>query len=165
MKQRVVGKQENCADCMVCGLENEFGLKASFFEVENGEVVATFTPRDQHQSYPGRMHGGMAAAVLDETIGRAMMIKNRGVWGVTVELNLRYLQPIPLQGELRAVGRITRERSRVFEGTGEIILPNGDVAVTAFGKYMKMPLGKIADSVQFQWRIRVSDNDPKEITI
>jgi uncharacterized protein (TIGR00369 family) len=165
MKQRVVGKQENCSDCMVCGLENEFGLKASFFELENGEVVAIFRPRDQHQSYPGRMHGGMAAAVLDEAIGRAVMIKNRGVWGVTVELNVQYRQPIPLHGELRAVGRITRDRSRLFEGTGEIYLPNGDVAVTAFAKYMKMPLGKIADSAQFQWRVRASDNDPKEITM
>jgi len=40
----------------------------------------------------------------------------------------------------------------MFEGTGEIVLPNGDVAVTAFGKYMKMPLGKIAESAGFQWR-------------
>ena len=106
----------------------------------------------------------MAAAVLDETIGRAVMIKNRGVWGVTVELNLRYLKPIPLRQEVRAVGRITRDRSRMFEGTGEIVLPNGDVAVTAFGKYMKMPLGKIAESAGFQWRVNASDDNPREIT-
>jgi acyl-coenzyme A thioesterase PaaI-like protein len=165
MKQRVVGKQENCAFCMVCGLENEFGLKAAFFELENGEVAAIFKPQERHQSYPGRMHGGMAAAILDETIGRAVMIKNRGVWGVTVELDLRYRQPIPLQEELRAVGRITRDRSRMFEGTGEIVLPNGDVAVSAFGKYMKMPLGKITDSAQFPWRVLPSDEDPNEIMI
>ncbi len=134
MKQRVVGKQENCSDCMVCGLENKFGLQASFFELESGEVVAIFRPQEQHQSYPGRLHGRMAAAVLDETIGRAVMIKNRGVWGVTAELSLRYLLPVPLEGELRAVGRITRDTRRLFECTGEILLPNGDVAVSAFGK-------------------------------
>jgi uncharacterized protein (TIGR00369 family) len=165
MKQRVVAKQENCSDCMVCGLENEFGLKAAFFELENGEIAAILTPQEQHQSYPGRLHGGMAAAILDETIGREVMIKNRGVWGVTVELTLRYLQPIPLREEVRAVGRITRDRSRMFEGTGEIVLPNGDVAVTAFGKYMKLPLGKIADSARFPWQVRVSDDDPKEIAL
>lgn len=165
MKQRVVGKQENCSDCMVCGLENEFGLKASFFELENGEVVAIFKPRDQHQSYPGRLHGGMAAAVLDETIGRAMKIKDRNCWSVTVELKMRYKKPIPLNEEVKAVGRITKDSRRLFEGTGEIVLNNGDVAVTAFGKYLKMPLGKIADSARLQWQVRVSDNDPKEIMV
>jgi acyl-coenzyme A thioesterase PaaI-like protein len=165
MKQRVVGKQENCSDCMVCGLENEFGLKASFFELENGEVVAIFKPQEKHQSYPGRLHGGMAAAVLDETIGRAMKIKDRNIWSVTVELRMRYKKPIPLNEEVKAVGRITKDSSRLFEGTGEILLSNGDVAVSAFGKYMKMPLGKIADSVRLQWQVRVSDSDPKEITV
>ncbi|MHB8770654.1 MAG: PaaI family thioesterase [Syntrophales bacterium] len=165
MKQRVVAKQENCAHCMVCGLENEFGLKAAFFELENGEVAALFRPQERHQSYPGRLHGGMAAAILDETIGRAMMLKNRGVWGVTAELSLRYLLPVPLEGELRAVGRITRDTRRLFEGTGEILLPNGDVAVSACGKYLKLPLDKIAGSAQFPWRVRAADDDPAEIAI
>ena len=165
MKQRVVTKQENCSQCMVCGLENESGLKASFFELENGEVVAIFRPHERHQSYPGRLHGGMAAAVLDETIGRAMKIKNKDAWSVTVELKMRYRKPIPLQEEVKAVGRITKDSSRLFEGTGEIVLNNGDVAVTAFGKYMKMPIGKIADSDRLKWQVTVSDDDPKEIDI
>jgi uncharacterized protein (TIGR00369 family) len=165
MKQRVVSKQENCSDCMVCGLGNGFGLKASFFELENGEVVAIFKPQEQHQSYPGRLHGGIAAAVLDETIGRAMLIKSKNIWSVTVELTMRYKKPIPLNEEVKAVGRITKDSSRLFEGAGEIVLNNGDVAVTAFGKYMKMPLGKIADPDRLNWRITASDNDPKEITV
>ena len=42
---------------------------------------------------------------------------------------------------------------------------NGDVAVIAFGKYMKMPIGKIADSDRLKWQVTVSDDDPKEIDI
>lgn len=150
---------------MVCGRDNELGLKASFFELESGEVVAIFTAREEHQSYPGRLHGGMVAAVLDETIARAMMMKNRNSWAVTVELTLRYKKPVPLNEELRAVGRITKDSRRLFAGAGEIVLSTGEVAVTAFGKYMKMPIGKIADFDQLHWQVISSDNDPKEIDI
>lgn len=102
-------------------------------------------PQEHHQSYPNIMHGGMSSAILDEVIGRAIMTKYKDqVWGVTVELNLRYKKPVPLYKELKVVGRITKERGPIFEGTGEIILPNGDVAVTASGKYLKMSIDKIS---------------------
>jgi len=145
MKYKVVRKQFNSKNCLVCGMQNKLGLKASFYELENDELIAIFKPLQEHQSYPGRLHGGIAGAILDETIGRAINVKNDNVWGVTVELNLKYRKPIPLDEELRVVGRITKDTSRLFEGTGEIFLKNGDIAASAYGKYMKIPIDKIAD--------------------
>lgn len=167
MKYRVIKKQQNSKKCLVCGLKNDLGLKASFYELENGELVAIFTPIEEHQSYPERMHGGIAGAILDETIGRAIMIKDETVWGVTVELNLRYKKPVPLNEELKVVGRITQDSNRLFEGTGEIILKNGEIAVTGSGKYMKMPIHKIAnfDEDDQQWQVVLCDKDPTEIEI
>ena len=52
---------------------------------------------------------------------------------------------MPLGVELAVKGRVTENRSRLFRGSGEILLPSGEVAVTAIAKYMKMPLEKIAD--------------------
>ena len=43
------------------------------------------------------------------------------------------------------MGRITRDTRRLFEGTGEIVLADGTVAVEASGKYLKMTLGEITD--------------------
>jgi hypothetical protein len=105
--------------------------------------------------------------VLDETIGRAIMIKDENVWGVTIELSLRYKKPIPLNVELRVVGRITKDSKRLFEGTGEILLSNGDIAVTACGKYMKMPIDKItvSDFEDEEWETVILDNEPEEIDI
>jgi len=71
------------------------------------------------------------------------MIKDRNAWGVTVELNMEYKKPVPLNQELRVVGRITKDSKRLFEGSGEILLTNGDIAVKAHGKYIKMPIEKI----------------------
>lgn len=165
MKYKVMKKQHNSKRCIVCGLKNDLGMKASFYELENEELIAVFKPLDEHQSYPGRLHGGVAGAILDETIGRAIMIKNPEAWGVTVELNLKYKKPVPLDEELRVVGRITKDSSRIFEGTGEILLSNGEVAVTATGKYLKMPLSKIAnfDENSEEWMVSLTENEPEEI--
>ncbi len=165
MKHRVVEKQNNSKMCFVCGINNKFGLKASFYEMDNGELVAIFIPDEYHQSYPGRLHGGIASTILDETIGRAMLIKDKNIWGVTLDLNLKFRKPIPLNQELKVVARITNETSRMFEGTGEIILEDGKVAVTAYGKYLKLPIDKITD-MEFtdeEWFKIKNENDPEDI--
>ncbi len=168
MKHKVIRKQQNSRLCLVCGLKNEFGLKTAFYELENGEVVSVFKTLEEHQSYPGRLHGGIAGAILDETIGRAIMVEQENIWGVTVELNIKYKKPIPLNEELRAVGRITKDTKRIFEGTGEILLPNGEVAAIAHGIYMKMPLEKISDfnsNDSEEWKTIHDGNDPEEIEL
>lgn len=166
-KYKVLKKQPNSKHCIVCGLDNHHGLKSSFYELENGELVAIFSPLNGHQSYPGRLHGGISGAILDETIGRAIMIKDPDVWGVTVELTLKYKKPVPLDEELKVVGRITKDNRLLFEGNGEIILPNGDIAVTATGKYMKMPVDKIAEGFDdgSEWAVSSSEDDPEEIEL
>jgi acyl-coenzyme A thioesterase PaaI-like protein len=167
MEHKVTAKQHNSRMCFVCGLKNEFGLHASFYEVEGKQLVALFTPCEQHQGYPGRMHGGLAATILDETIGRALMITDQEAWGVTGEFSVRYLKPVPLDQPLRVVGRITRDTRRIFEGTGEILLPNGEVAVEGSGKYIKLPLDKIADFdyEQQEWKTIPDENDPQVIEL
>jgi acyl-coenzyme A thioesterase PaaI-like protein len=153
--------------CHVCGLKNAAGLKASFYELENGELLALYRPREEHQGYPGRLHGGIAASLLDETIGRAIMTTDKNnYWGVSVELTTRFKNPIPLGSEVRVLSRITKNSSRIFEGTGEILLEDGTVAVEGQGKYIKMPLEKIAGSeLEEQWKIVTSPDDPTEIEL
>lgn len=153
--------------CLICGMENAFGLKTSFYELESGELVAICKTTDEHQSYPGRLHGGITGALLDETIGRAIMIKYKEIWGVTIELNVSYKKPIPLNAELKIVGRITKDTSRIFEGTGELILPNGDIAATAHGRYIKMTLDKISgtDEKELDWQVIRLPEEPVEIDL
>ena len=168
MKRSVTKKQNNSRMCFVCGLENNFGLHASFYETDSNELVAIVTPSEQHQSYPGRMHGGLAATILDETIGRAIANgKEDQVWGVTLELTTKYRKPIPLGVELRIVGRVSRDDHRFFEGTGEILLPDGSVAVSAAGKYMKVPIDMITNAAMDaeDWFFIGNPDDPREIEI
>jgi len=145
MDRRVVGAQNVSRMCMVCGAENPWSLKARFYELDNGELAGVFQPLEAHQSYPGRLHGGISSAVLDETIGRAINISDPDAWGVTVELTVRFRKPVPLDHEIHAIARITKDSRRLFEGTGEIVLEDGSVAVEASGKYMKLPIDQIAE--------------------
>lgn len=167
MRQRVTAKQKNTKMCLVCGLKNPFGLKASFYELENDELLAIFRPSEEHQSYPGRLHGGIATAVLDETIGRAILMKDADLWGVTIKFSTRYLQPVPLDEEIRVIGRIDHIANRYFEGTGEILSKDGSIAVEGKGKFIKLPLGDIADfdAEEQEWRVTTSANDPEYVAL
>jgi acyl-coenzyme A thioesterase PaaI-like protein len=159
-RRKVVAAQNISRMCLVCGVDNVAGLHACFYELapEEGrtglgdadgrstcpELLGVFVPQPEHQSYPGRLHGGVAAAILDETIGRAITMLHPGIWGVTAELKVRFRRPVPLDEPIRAVGRITRDTRRLFEGAGEILLADGVVAVEATGRYLKMDLDEIA---------------------
>ncbi len=145
VEHNILFKQNNSRMCMVCGIKNTLGLQARFYGVDSGELVALFSPRQEHQSYPGRMHGGIAATILDEVIGRAVMTPEKPLWGVTIDFSMKLRKPVPLEEELRVIGRVESETKRGFTGTGEILLPDGTIAVEASGKYLKLPIDKIAD--------------------
>lgn len=165
-KIRVTGKQPNSKMCFVCGLENAFGLKSRFFNLENGEIMAVFSPSNEHQGYPGRLHGGIAAAILDETIGRAVIAHNVGnLWGVTLNFSMTLRKPVSLDQDVRVVGRVISENKRTFEGTGEILLDDGSVAIEASGRYLKMDISRITefDFENEEWQIIEQGDDPVEI--
>ena len=143
---KVLKKQNNSDYCLICGVNNPAGLNAPFYEVEDNTVITKFKFKNEHQSYPGRAHGGMISALLDELVGRAMWIYDPNIWGVTMTLNVKFRKPVPLETELKAVGRIDNQTTRTFTGSGEILDLNGKILAEATATYMKLPLNKIADT-------------------
>ncbi len=153
----ITKKQPTSRMCFVCGESNTAGVHVRFYELEDGSVQSRFTGADHHQGYPGRMHGGVITAILDETIGRAIMIRyGEDIWGVTTEISIRFHHPVPLGVELTAVGRIAEDNRRLFTGSGELYLPDGTVAAEATGKYFKMNIDRIAvfDKEREDWRVK-----------
>jgi uncharacterized protein (TIGR00369 family) len=167
MKKKVIRKQNNSSRCFICGVANDKGLHTEFYELEDGTLAATAVAQSFHQSYPGRVHGGVSTALLDETIGRAINITEPETWGVTVEINVRYKKPVPYDVPLLITGKITENRSRLFSGEGRIILPDGTTAVTATAKYMKLKLKDISefDGVTDIWEELPRAGDPTELEI
>lgn len=167
MKKIVVKKHNAGKGCFVCGVNNPFGLHTDFFELEDGTLAARVTPSEHHQSYPGRLHGGISAALLDETIGRAINSLEPDTWAVTVEITTRYKKPVPYGVPITVTGRIVENTRRLFTGEGEILLPSGEVAVLATAKYMKLKLSEISDfeANGESWQCYPYEDDPAEIEL
>jgi acyl-coenzyme A thioesterase PaaI-like protein len=144
MKYKIKNKQNNSAHCLVCGLKNQFSLRTKFYEIDNKVLVGVTQGLNEHQSYPGRMHGGIISALLDETIGRAVQIGAPDLWGVTGELNIRFKKPVPLSEPLKIVGKITKDSSRTFEGAGFIEDIEGNILAAGTATYIKMNADKIS---------------------
>lgn len=152
-------KQPNSRNCFLCGMQNPIGLKLSFYEDGEHRVYAEFVPGEEHQGYPGVLHGGITCALLDETIGRTLVRDD--IWAMTVDLNVRFRKPVPLGQKLTVVGEMVRLRSRIMEGRGEIRLVDGSVAAIAQAKYIRLPDEQVA---QFReelgdWQVVPDEDD------
>ncbi|MEP7358001.1 MAG: PaaI family thioesterase [Anaerolineales bacterium] len=124
-------QQPNSAWCFVCGLENPFGLKLVFYETGPDEVRATYTPPEHFQGFPGVLHGGIVASLLDEAGGRVVMIGDHKRFMMTAKLEIRYRQPTPLGQPLTVVGKLLKMRGRLATAHSEIRLADGSVTAEA----------------------------------
>lgn len=98
--------QPNSRMCFICGLENPVGLKLRIFEVEPGLVETTFTAPDHFQGYPGVLHGGIIATIIDEVSGRSLMGPvDHPRFMFTAKLEVKYRKNVPIGKPLRIVGK------------------------------------------------------------
>jgi len=121
-------KQPNSEMCFVCGRGNPVGLYMQFYDDGELEVFSDYTVPAHYQGYPGIVHGGVVAAMLDEVVARVSMIGDHHHFMMSVKLQILYRQPVPTEVPLRVVGRILRLRGRLGKAEGRIILPDGTIA-------------------------------------
>jgi uncharacterized protein (TIGR00369 family) len=115
--------------CFICGRENPVGLKMSFSEDHTtGQVLASLIVPDEFQGYPGVVHGGIVAAILDETAGRAILLHGSDDdLMATMRLTIRYRHPTPTGVRLTAVGWLEHRGGSGARASGEVRLPDGTV--------------------------------------
>jgi len=126
-----MNKQPNSEMCFVCGRSNPVGLYMQFYDDGENEVVSEYTVPAHYQGYPGIVHGGVVASMLDEIVGRVSMIGDHHHFMMSVRLQVLYRHPVPVETPLRVVGRILRLRGRLGKAEGQIFLPNGTIACEA----------------------------------
>jgi acyl-coenzyme A thioesterase PaaI-like protein len=152
-------KQPNSLKCFVCGLENQAGLHMAFYDQADGSVVSEITVPDRYQGYPGVVHGGIVASMLDEVSSRAAMQGDTIRLMMTAKLEVRYRKPIPIGQPLRLVGRLGKRRGRLTIVTGEIRLPDGSLGAEAEALLSDVPgnYSGAADFEQVGWRVYPDD--------
>lgn len=112
--------------CFGCAPHNRQGLKMDFFE-EDEFVCAEWLPEEHFQGYGELLHGGIAAALMDEVAGWAVFIK-LATAGLTMEMFVKYLQPAYVnRGMLTVTARIeersaktARIQTRLCDNDGQV---------------------------------------------
>jgi uncharacterized protein (TIGR00369 family) len=123
-------KQPTSRSCFMCGRENDFGLKMKWYnDPDAGQVWGEVVVPLHFNGYPGVVHGGIVAAILDETSGRALMMNGQPLdeLFITTRLEVKYHLPTPTEQTLRAVGWVIKRTSRIGHVGAEIRLPDGTV--------------------------------------
>ena len=163
---KVVNKQRNSKMCAICGMDNKYGVHAQFYSMEDGSVMSKFKYREEHQSYPGRVHGGLITAMLDEMVIRALWAKegNEEEMGVTVSLDTKYRKPVPYNTELIGKGVVVKNNNNFLIVKSEILDLEGNVLANGTIKYIKLDANKINDDMKMHEEMcYLIEDDIKEI--
>jgi uncharacterized protein (TIGR00369 family) len=134
-------RQPTSLACFACGRNNPVGLHLEWFNnYDENQVETTFTLDDNYSSYPGTMHGGIIATILDETSGRAILLDNDfNRLMVTLKMEMVYKKNTPTNTPLKAVGRVLKDSGSRAQVEGEIILPDGTVSAKCTSILYKIP--------------------------
>lgn len=126
-----------------------------FYTTAPGEVEANYIVSDKYLGYPGIVHGGIIASMMDETIGRVFMEGDPPRFMVTAELKLRYKKPVPVNTPLVLRGHRTKDNGRIGQATGEILGPGGVILVTGEITVVNMPGPAMssADLAEMGWKV------------
>lgn len=152
--------QPNSRMCFVCGMESPVGLKLRFWDNGIDEVRADYSVGAGYQGYPGVVHGGIVATMLDEAAGRTAMIGDPNTFMVTVKMEIKYRRPTPTETPLLLVGRMVRRRGRFAVATSEIRLPDGSISAEAELTLVDIPEEYLEglEGEQLDWRVWPSED-------
>jgi uncharacterized protein (TIGR00369 family) len=129
--------------CFGCGIQNEIGLKLAFYRTGDG-VTATFVPRTEHEGYMRMTHGGIVSTLLDEAMSWAVI--DSGRLAVTARMSVDFRRPVPSREELTINARVTRDRGRAVETSGEIRSTNGELLASSTGLFVR-----VSEEQQREW--------------
>lgn len=121
----------------MCGTENPIGLRLRFQKVEGGAETHV-RPRQEFQGFDGVLQGGIVAGLMDDAMWYAIFAMTQTLT-MTAELTVRYKAPVPVETDLRVVGRLVEQRRALFATAAEIQDASGKVLAEATGKFLKAP--------------------------
>ena len=116
--------------CFACGQRNPYGLHM-VFQQDGDSIVCDFMPQVEHQGFPGIIHGGIVASVLDEALNRTSMLGNPPTWTMKGHLEVRYRRNVPYGPLLRVRAKLKSQRGRLLTATGILTLAEDEAMVLA----------------------------------
>lgn len=108
-----------------------------------GKVTYTLEVREEHLTAPDSAHGGVAAAMMDATLGVAALsyAVSKGNLCATVEFKINYLEQVRPGNILVGIGRVKHTGVRLIVSQADIIDQNsGHPVAVGQGTFTQYPM-------------------------
>lgn len=126
-------------DCVVSGRDNPLGI-GMVARREGAEAVTTVVLGPAFEGAPGRSHGGIVAAVFDDTMGYLVHLLHRPAF--TAWLRVDYRAPTPVGVELTYRARLGEVEGRKIRVEAEAT-HDGAVIATAEALFIEVALERL----------------------
>lgn len=156
-KIKIAGQlQPNSRHCFVCGLENPVGLKLRIYQTGPSVIETAYTAPEHFQGYPGVLHGGIVASLLDEISGRAHMgDPSAPRFMFTAKMEIKYRKNVPIGKPLKIIGKAGKSRGKMAEGWAGIYDENGILLAEASTLLVNVPADTLDTSIleELGWKV------------
>ncbi len=120
--------------CFACSASNPMGLALRYSTAPDASVSASFIGNCALEGYPGVLHGGIVATLLDGAMTNCLFA--RGIRAVTADLRVRYRLPLRAAESLTVHAWLESSRHGLLELRAEIS-QGGNVKARALGKFIQ----------------------------
>jgi len=131
--------------CIACSPYNPIGFNLQFFE-EGEFVTADWIPHKNFEGYPGIIHGGIQALLLDEISAWTIYIKAKTA-GVTSRLSIKYKKEVASpQSKITVRGQLVEIKRNLGFVKAELMNENGEICAEAESTFFLFPLEKAIET-------------------
>ncbi|KAA0258218.1 PaaI family thioesterase [Deferribacter autotrophicus] len=135
--------------CFVCGRKNPVSLKHLFY-VEDDFVCSDIFIPDGYNGFKGIVHGGIATALLDETMGWCAYVFGNGKnLYFTRKLQIKFKKSLYIEHSYKVVTNFTDEKKGIVTVKGKIIDKNENILVEGEGYFVEIPDNKMKETIQY----------------
>lgn len=119
-----------------------FGWTLKDFDVERGWLRVGFRPGPQFLNPAGFVQGGIVTAMLDDTMGPAVIVMSSGeLYSSSIDLHTHFLRPV-FPGEVIVEASVTRLGKTIAYMAGELFDDKGKLCARATTSAMVQPFPK-----------------------
>jgi acyl-coenzyme A thioesterase PaaI-like protein len=119
--------------CFACSASNPMGLPLRYTTAPDGSVSSRFLGNCVLEGYPGVLHGGIVATLLDGAMTNCLFA--RDIRARTAELRVRYRSPVLAEEELKVRVWLESSHHGLHKMRAEIT-QNGSLKARANGRFI-----------------------------
>ncbi|XP_058141300.1 acyl-coenzyme A thioesterase 13 [Dasypus novemcinctus] len=83
--------------------------KVTLVSTAPGKVICEMKVEEQHANKMGTLHGGLTATIIDNISTLALLCTERGLPGVSVDMNITYMSPAKIGEDIVITAHVLKQ--------------------------------------------------------